>query len=392
MKIVHVCLMGPFTDHRTYQENMLSKYHSRLGHQVTVICSKWVQTKGALDLALDSRDSYLDENGVKIVRLPMRGKEDFRKKWKRYVGLYEALEEEAPDFLFIHGAASAENRVLARYLKQHPTVRACADNHADYSNSATNLVSKYLLHGILWRREAKRLLPVVERFYGVLPARVDFLTERYGLPSEKCGLLVMGGDDELIEQAATADSRKAFRTQYGIRDTDFLVITGGKIDAWKTQTLLLMEAAQAIQDERLKLIVFGPADPALLPRVKALSDGKKVQYIGWINAEDTYRCFAAAELVVFPGRHSVFWEQTAAQGIPMLCKDWPGTHHVDAGGNVRFLKEDSAAEIEDQIRALLEDQNAYQSMKTAAVQQGMRQFSYRRIAEQSISNAETIGG
>ena len=89
-------------------------------------------------------------------------------------------------------------------------------------------------------------------------------------------------------------------------------------------------------------------------KVESLADGKKVQYIGWINANESYRYFAAADLAVFPGRHSVFWEQVTAQGIPMLCKKWDGTTHVDVGGNVRFLEEDSAALLQREIERLLE--------------------------------------
>ena len=110
----------------------------------------------------------------------------------------------------------------------------------------------------------------------------------------------------------------------------------------------------------------------------------KVQYIGWIRSEESYRYFAASDLVVFPGRHSVFWEQVAAQGIPMLVKDWPGTHHIDLGGNVYFLKEDSAEEIQEEIEALIEHPQTYQKMKSVAVEKGMQAFSYSHIARAAI--------
>ena len=178
--------------------------------------------------------------------------------------------------------------------------------------------------------------------------------------------------------------KEKIRKQYGIAPDDFLIISGGKIDQWKTQTLLLMEAVQKITYEKVKLVVFGSVTPELKDKVSALADGRRVQYIGWIQSQDSYQHFAAADLVVFPGRHSVFWEQVAAQGIPMLVKDWPGTHHIDLGGNVRFLTQDSAEEIQTEIVRLIENPDEYKKMKDVAVSEGMKTFSYRDIAQRSI--------
>lgn len=161
-------------------------------------------------------------------------------------------------------------------------------------------------------------------------------------------------------------------------------MTGGKIDAFKTQTLLLMEAVQKIDHPKVKLIVFGSVTKELMDKVQALLDGVKVQYIGWIDAKNSYEYFAAADLVVFPGRHSVFWEQVVAQGIPMLVKDWPGTHHVDVGGNVDFLHDDSVEEIEKKLQNLLEHPEQYAQMKRVAMEKGRSEFLYSEIAKRSI--------
>ena len=156
-------------------------------------------------------------------------------------------------------------------------------------------------------------------------------------------LFVMGADDELVEKAAQAEVRDRIRKKYNILDDDFLVMTGGKIDAYKTQTILLLQAIRNIDNDKVKLVVFGSVSDELKDEVNSLVDGVKIQYIGWINTKDSYDLFASADLVVFPGRHSVYWEQVAGQGIPMIVKDWNGTHHIDLGGNVEFIKEDSVA-------------------------------------------------
>ena len=80
----------------------------------------------------------------------------------------------------------------------------------------------------------------------------------------------------------------------------------------------------------------------------------------------------------------MFWEQVAAQGIPMLVKDWPGTHHVDLGGNVEFLTQDRSEEIQTKIESLASQSETYQRMKTVAQEKGMKFFSYMEIADRAI--------
>ena len=382
MKIVHICLCGAMTDGLTYQENIITKYHRRMGLDVTVIASQWAWNSSGKKVQVE-QTNYVNSDGVKMIRLPVLiGTVDNR--LKKYKGLSRAVESEHPDILFIHDCQFLDILVLARYAKKHPEVKVYIDNHVDYSNGAHGWLSKNILHKGLWRYCAKRIEPYTTKFYGVLPARVDFLKELYRLPAGKCELLVMGADDEMVQKAAVPEVRQSLRKKYSISEEDFLIMTGGKIDAFKTQTLLLMQAVQSIPEKKVKLIVFGSVIPELKEKVQLLADGNRIQYIGWIQAQESYQYFAAADLVVFPGRHSVFWEQVTGQGIPMLVKDWPGMHHVDIGGNVIFLQNDSADEIQQEIQSLLDCPKKYQRMKAVAAEQGMKTFSYAAIAQRAI--------
>lgn len=58
----------------------------------------------------------------------------------------------------------------------------------------------------------KKIEPYVKKFYGVLPARVDFLIDVYNLPKEKCELLVMGADDDLVKKNEKPEIRKKFES------------------------------------------------------------------------------------------------------------------------------------------------------------------------------------
>lgn len=380
MKICHLCLNGPYNEGWNYQENILPKYHVKQGHKVYQIVTPYMWEGNKLIVSHDRR--YTNEAGVEIIRCKAKKGLIGGNRFNRYPKVLGLLNEIQPDILFIHDVQCLDITVVVNYLKKHRECTTYVDNHSDFSNSARNWLSKNILHKIIWKAMAKRIEPYVRLFYGVLPARVDFLIDMYKLPKDKCKLLVMGADDELVEKNNKPEIRNKIREKYNIKKDDFLIMTGGKIDAFKTQTLLLMEAVRETKPKNVKLIVFGSVDDNLKAKVDELADGEKVQYIGWIEAKESYAFFAAADLVAFPGRHSVFWEQVVGQGIPMVVKYWEGTTHVNVCGNVKFLYKDSENEIEDVINEILMN-DEYSVMKEKAIL-ASKQFRYGDIARKSI--------
>lgn len=384
MKIIHICLAGLFMDGWGYQDNMIAKYHVSFGYDVTVITNQWVYDHEGNYIKTDKTEE-VDRWGVKIVRIPIKHDKPYTYKLKRYIGLYDNINKIQPDIIFLHSSQIMDVDDIIRYKKEHPEVKLYVDNHCDYSNSATNWLSKYILHGIVWKHSAQKLDPYVEKFYGVLPARVDFMTERYKIPKNRVELLVMGMDDEKAEAADDPQIKEQTRKKLGYAADDFVVITGGKIDHAKRQTLLLIEAVHKIQNPKLKLLVFGSVvDDMKEQLVSMCAADERIQYIGWLQADDTYPYFAASDLAVFPGRHSVMWEQVAGQGIPMICKYWDGTTHVDIGGNVQFLYQDSTEEIQNKLEELMTKGEEYQKMRKVALEKGKKIFSYREIAKKAI--------
>lgn len=384
MRIVHLCLAGMITEGWSYQENMLIKYHMKMGLEVSVITSQWVKNSNNGFEKCNKKD-YIGEYGAHYYRLEIKGKDNINNRLKRYSQVYETLQKCDPDILFIHGCQFADIDIVLRYVtKWKPTVYV--DNHSDFSNSAKSFLSKYLLHGLIWRYKVNRLSPYVKKFYGVLPARVDFLKNVYHLPENKCELLVMGADDEMAIASRESHARNKIRERYRINEDTFLIVTGGKIDRWKTQTLLLMKAVQNLSP-KAKLLVFGSIEDDLKHEVEMLVDGHNIQYLGWISTKESYDVFEASDLAVFPGRHSVYWEQATGQGLPLVCKDWTGTHHVDLGGNVKFLTTDSSEEIEGVLKEIIENHSLYNVMKKVAVNEGIDCFSYSNIARRAIDSS-----
>lgn len=388
MKIVHIMLGCFYIDNHSYQENMLPKYHKMMGHEVEIIAST---------LSFDDRGnacnveakSYINEDGIVVTRLPYKKvlvpkcRAKVGKFFRIYEGFKIALEKSKPDIVFVHGCQFCDIGILVKYLKTH-LVTVYVDNHADFSNSARNWISRNVLHGIMWKWCAQKIEPYTKRFYGVLPARVDFLKNIYKLPENKIELLVMGADDEMVKRVTTEKNRHDLREKYNLSDSDFVIITGGKIDHAKRQVLTLLRILKDYPQMNLRVLVFGSIVDDMRQELMSYVDGKKIQFIGWLNNEQTARCIAASDLAVYPGRHSVLWEETVGLGVPMVVKRWDGTTHVDVGGNVVFIEND--ADISKTLTDLLHDMDRYEKMKCISRSKGMQTFSYEDIARRSIKS------
>jgi len=383
MKITHIALCGPVTDHMTYQDNLLPKFHKKMNFEVSMITSKYIWDKGFI--GIDYRDKYKNEYGIKTIRLESKFSTNINSKLKLYKNLYEVLLDENPDILFIHGVQFLNIIDIIKYVKMHAHVKIFVDNHADFSNSARTWLSKNILHKILWRKMAKMIEPYTTKFYGVLPARVKFLEDIYKLPIKKLDLLLMGADDEKVSKASYQETILDIKRKYNLEDGDFIIVTGGKIDHSKRQILNLMKSVDNINDKRIKLIVFGSVDKDLEQAVFDFTSNHSIQYIGWINDEESYKLFAAANLMVFPGRHSVYWEQVVALGRPLIVKYWEGTTHIDIKGNCQFLYEDTEEEMTQILKKVIYDQSLYKEMLEAASSNLKETFLYSNIAKRSIS-------
>lgn len=305
-------------------------------------------------------------------------------RFNRYPEVYSLLEKINPEILFIHDVQCLDMRTVAKYLKKHPHCIVYADNHSDFSNSARNLVSKNIIHKIIWKRMANIIEPYVRKFYGVLPARVDFLIDVYGLPKDKVELLVMGADDEIVNDAVKLGNIIKTRREFNISEKDFLIVTGGKINSSRPETIELMKAVSEINIPNIKLLVFGTVSNELKAEFDKCCSLKNIVYVGWQESRKTYYLMAAADLIVFPGLHSVMWEQSVAVGVPGLFRKISGFEHIDVGGNVQFLKEPSKECLKTTIEQLIQDKQGLKEMKKVALEKGMKMFSYNEISKRSI--------
>ena len=379
MKIVHVIIAAAYKEGYGYQENILPAKHVELGLDTYVVTFDKDYSKGI---------EYINDDGVKVTKLPINDSRSSRIRYvssftKKTKGLLTYLENISPDIIFVHGLQSIDILYVCDYCAKHSDVKLYVDQHADYYNTPITKFSTRIYHRIVFGYIAKRLSKYAIKFWGVTPWRVDYLQKVYGVKPEKTDLLVMGGDENLIDWENRTVIKSHIRSKYDIPEDAFLIVSGGKIDRAKNIHLLI-EAAARLRESNVFLIVFGSMTEDIRESCTPLFKDN-VKYIGWIDSKDVYPYFLASDLAVFPGTHSVLWEQSVACGVPGIFKDWNGGFsHVDCGGNARFINEITVDSLVQEIESIVKDSARYIAMSQVAQNKARTAFSYIEIAKKSI--------
>ena len=382
MKIVHVCITSEFSEIYAYQENLLSHYHREMGHDVTVIAS--IYSRVGYKVTEPVGERYLPD-GVKLIRLaPLFGIKTLDVHLQLVKGLKKSILEELPDLLFVHAVGCLSYKCFPGIKKKLPNLKIVFDNHADLINSLHSPITRFL-HKVVYRYTlVPSLVNIADWFYGVTPSRCEFLRDVYGIPANKVKLLVMGADDEKMDIEHKEQLRREVRECYKIKEDEFLIVTGGKIDRLKN-IHVLAHAVNAIGRKNVKLLVFGKINDDVKPLFDEEASDQIIT-IGWVDSDKVYKYFYAADLVVFPGLHSVLWEQAVASKVPCAFSKMDGFEHFNVNENCILMTGKESAYYETLIKDLLDNPSKYQELKNNANNPQLEQFYYSHIAKQVLSD------
>lgn len=382
MKIVHIAPSAPYNDYWGYQDNLLPKYQKKLGHDVTMITTNAMHKDGKI--AETECTDYVLDDGVRVIRRKHR-----QYRLRKMTGVcntievYSLLEELKPDFIFYHGLVSCTIFDVVKYLKKHKECVAVEDNHLDYNIGNPFYTPKQKLIRAWFRFINRRTVGYMTKVYGVTPWRKQYAEDYFRIPKDKTDVLIMGADDEKMHLDQKPEIRRSIREQYAVKDDCFLVVTGGKIDRNKKIDILM----EAVDDmPKVRLLVFGSVADEVKEKFESLAGADNITYIGWIDSDKVYEYFYAADLVFFPGQHSVLWEQACASKVPCVFEKWDGMDHVNNGGNSDFVSPVTVENVRGKIEELCFTEK-YNDMKKVAESEKTDIYLYSRIAEKSLECA-----
>lgn len=378
MKIIHICLGCFYVEGMGYQENIITKMHAKEGHSVYVLTSDFAFNGKGESIKKEVHE-YANEFGVKVKVLDRSN--DFLARYGKFVGLFNELQNVKPDIIFVHGGNFISLNDVIKYCKK----TGCTlyiDQHSDYYNCPVKTLKQKIIFTGLFGHFMRKAIPYTTKFWGVTPWRCEYLNDVFKIPQNKIDLLIMGGDDDKIDFKKAPEIRKEIRKQLDISENDFVIVTGGKIDRTKNIHLLMQAVAEL--EGKVKLIVFGSPNAEMQDEITELSRNENIRFLDWIPSDKVYDYFFASDLCVFPGTHSVLWEQACACGIPSFFKYWKGMQHVKVNENAEFLYNDSKEEIKEKIADLCSNKEKYSEMKKAA-EKCKKGFMYSEISKKAIA-------
>jgi glycosyltransferase involved in cell wall biosynthesis len=387
MRILHCCLAAFYIDNYSYQENIFPRIHKQLGHEVEILASTETYLNN-INIGYLKPNIYFTKDCIKVTRVSYSGIFPLKiaNKLRIYTGVYEYLNLFKPEFIYLHDCQFYNVYHIVKYAKLN-NVKIVVDIHTDLINSGRNWVSLNILHKLIYKMYINYIEKYVIVFYATLPLRKNFLIDIYGVNENKIKILPFGTDDTLFNKQDVKAIRDNFRKKLKIKDSDFLLVSGGKIDKRKN-ILNLIRAFTEIKTvsgfDDIKLLIFGKPTPDLKDEFSVLIDNTEILYLDWVESEQLHKVFIASDLAIFPGTHSVLWEDAIGIGLPCLFLKWDGIDHLDKGGNCKYLNNTSIEEIKDNILILVNDRASYIEMQKKATILGPKFFSYSKIAEDAL--------
>ncbi|HOA82050.1 MAG TPA: glycosyltransferase, partial [Defluviitaleaceae bacterium] len=235
MKIVHVAVTAPYIDGWGYQENLLPLYQLKQGDQITIIASDIVPPY--LRGKTFKTGKYIN-NGVTVIRIP--GKK-ITNTLIISSSFSDLLEQEKPDIIFHHNVNCTSLITVAKYKRKHPECTVFCDNHADYINQSKSFLWRLIYYRLFIRGGLKIYGKYIDKFYGVTPQRCDYIEEVFSIPKEKVDFLPIGAD---VDFAKLLPSRGVLLSKYGFKETDFIIVSGGKMGKGKGTDVLINVAKE----------------------------------------------------------------------------------------------------------------------------------------------------
>ena len=347
MRIVHLMLSNFYIDNAFYQENILPRQNKIDGHEVLIIASTLIFTHGN-SVGYTNPLTYYTEDGIKIIRIPYKRiiNKTVSEKIRNFKGLYKLLRENSPDIIFNHGIGGYFFKTLAVYIKNNPKTKLYIDCHSDYFNSANNLISKYVLHGLFYRQYFKKAEKYAEKVFYVTPESIPFLKDLYDFEDKnKLQYLPLGG--YIINDSERIRKRERIRKQLNIPNNDIVLIHSGKMDI-KKKSYELISAFSQVKTDNIWLLILGVFTDDVYESVKEFIDSdKRIIYLGWKNALELEDYLCSADIYLQPGSRTVTVQNAVCCGCIIIVN--PALTYTHLFGKAALY-----AETEQEIKNLLE--------------------------------------
>lgn len=315
MKILHICLGSNFTVGLTYQENYLIEENLSDGHEILVVTNDLYFNNGKICKSSTINKIIKIEENCYMIRLPFQKFGLLTNKIRKVKGLYKIISEFSPNIILFHGICSYELITCKNYIKTHPNVRFIIDTHADQYNSATNILSKILIHKLMYRWFYKNVENYVEKVLFIDENSENFMINNYHVDTKKCVYFPLGG--KLKNDKEYFNLRETYRNKLNLRD-EIMIFHTGKFDHLK-KTIDLIDTFIEVNRSDLLLVIAGIFNEEIeKDALKKINSTKNIIYLNWICKDDLDGYLCACDVYAQPGSQSATFELALCNRCPAI--------------------------------------------------------------------------
>ncbi len=380
LKIIHVCICGPFTNELSYQENELVEQHVALGHDVTVIAS--IETYSANKQIIQTAPGQYNLScGASLIRLPyswnLRGW--LATKIRAIRGLSDCLEKIGPDRILFHGLTAWNLLAVTSFARRNTHVKLFADCHEDFNNSARTWASRELLHKLFYRPIFRRCVDRIDEVLCITVESLEFALDFYGSPREKTRLYPLGCTLESSE--VVARRRAGFRAQHGFLESHIVITQTGKLDHTKRLELALQTFC-ANPSPALRFVIAGRmTDDVRNVCLPLIQSDPRIVDLGWQSTDELRSVLAGADCFLQPFGQTVTTQMAMGYGCVVLAQDVP-SHRWLLGENACLFKDPS--ELDQVLIWVVANQSRLEELKLLTSQFAASNLDYRLLALQIV--------
>ena len=376
MRILHICAGNPFTPTMYYKENYFLDANLADGHEAIVLADTTLW-QGNQVIETAPCDEYLP-NGVRVIRAAFQsfGHPVLTAKMRKIPNFVQLVVGIAPDVILFHNIYQYGICELNAIRAKLPNCKIYGDVSTSFDNSARTFLSRYVLHGLLYRSWIQKSLPYWDKIFYVSELSHDFLRDIYGIPDELLELNALPGVImPLEEKQRRAD---AFRIRYQIPPDTIVFFHSGKMDKAK-RTVELLRLLQSLDDQiSYRLFIAGKFYDDIRQEAEALvSEMESVTFLGFLSQDEMQTALAACDLYLQPGSASQTAQAAICCGTPVVvCGEKVYQHFVDGNG---FLIRDTE-ELREILPHVCAHPELLNQMSQRAYEIASQYLDYRKLA------------
>lgn len=340
-----------------YQDNVLTKYWSKFGHDVFIITSEVKKIPSELTEFFECDDinekdrRFERENRVAIIRIPLIAYVSGRSIYSKEI--FSAIKKAKPDLVFVNGNDSMIGMVLTWMIKKNNYLLVL-DSHM-LEMASQNRFRK--LFRVLYR---KLFTPIIiKEHIPVIRTQDDLYVEKcLGIPIDRCPYISFGSDTEIFHPDNRV--RVAFRKKYKVSETAFVVLYAGKLSKSKGADILINVLQKDISHKReVVFLIIGNTEGEFGLVVENGIKNAKSRVIRFPTQKylDLAGFYQAADAAVFPRQCSLSFFDVQACGLPVIFEDNNINTERGRHGNAITFRRGDDHDLAKKIKYLAELKN-----------------------------------